>query len=229
MIGRGICAGVLIAAVVSANPGARATGVSSDQTPAPSHPSLAGTWQLAPERGVGPARGPGFATPGGPPGRTATAGRGAGGAGGAGGGGGGGGSAPNWGEGGGSGELSPPSPEDLARVRTLGQMAQSPPPQLVIAEDAAQVSFTTDGSVRKVPVTNKKENFQSELGKVGRKARWKDAQLIIESDFEGNLRLSETYALSADGQELQLTYGLIGGRFPQQRVFHHFYTRAAQQ
>jgi hypothetical protein len=185
-------------------------------------PDLSGTWQLDPERDHAAGRPNAFAT-GGAPGRGGRGG-GGGGAGGAGGGTG----ISGWGEGGG-GELAPPSPEELARARTVMQMAQRPPALLAIGQSGAEVSFTVDGSVRRVSATNKKETLQSEIGKLSRKARWKDALLVIETDFEGNFRLTEAYELSADAKELHLSMTFLNGRAPQPRVFHHYYVRALAQ
>ena len=69
-------------------------------------------------------------------------------------------------------------------------------------------------------------NREGERGSLELRAFWQDDALVVERTFDNGRQITQTYALSEDGQQLYVTIRIEGDRLPQPVEFRRVYDAA---
>jgi hypothetical protein len=178
------------------------------QAPAADHPNIDGAWVLNRDMGDPMQRGGG-----------SESGDGAGGGGGGhrhGGGGGGGYGVSGMGMGrgmGGGGQMSDEQKQEMERRRALMKELLQPSDRMNVTVENDIVTFTeSDGRVRKFKTDGKKEKHQFDNGTVETKSKWDNTGLVIETDLQNGMKLTQTYTVAAgEKRQLVLATKMEGG------------------
>jgi hypothetical protein len=95
-------------------------------------------------------------------------------------------------------------PDDATRSDGLEDALIDPPKVLVITQADGEVTFDTgEESLLRLRPGGRK--VKREGGAVELKARWKDGDLVVDAEHEDGPRLTTSYRLSSDRQELYVT------------------------
>jgi hypothetical protein len=192
--------------------------VASAQAPAPAadHPNLDGAWVLNRDMGDQMQRGGGGESGDGEGGGGRH--HGGGGAGGYGGGGGGGMGHGGGGRGGGmggmgGGQMSDEQKQEMERRRALMKELLQPSDRMNVTVESDVVTFTeSDGRVRKFKTDGKKEKHQFDNGTVETKSKWDTGGLVIETDLQNGMKLTQTYSVApGEKRQLMLATKMEGG------------------
>ena len=181
--------------------------VGAAQAPATERPKIEGAWTLNHDIGDRPGRSAGM------PDDQGGGGHRHGGYGGGGGGYGGGMGGMRGGGMGGGGQMSDEQRAEMLRRRNLARELLTPPTRLNISVDGEIVSFTdADGRVKKYKVDGKKEKHQFDNGTVETKSKWDNSGLVIETDLQSGMKLTQTYTIAAgEKRQLVLATKMEGG------------------
>ena len=173
--------------------------VAAAQAPASTHPNIDGAWVLNRDMGDQMQRGGGEGGDGEGGGGHRRGGYGGGMGGGMGGMGGG------MGRGGmGGGQMSDEQKAEMQRRRALMRELLQPSDRMTVTVENDVVTFTeSDGRVRKFKTDGKKEKHQFDNGTVETKTKWDNDGLVIETDLQNGMKLTQTYTV-APGEKRQL-------------------------
>jgi len=186
------------------------------QAPAADHPDINGAWVLNRDMGDQVQRGGGGGEGGDGEGSGGHR-HGGGGGGGYGGGGGGmgrGGGMGGMGRGGmGGGQMSDEQKQEMERRRALMKEMLQPSDRMTVTVENDIVTFTeSDGRVRKFKADGKKEKHQFDNGTVETKSKWDNTGLVIETDLQNGMKLTQTYTVAAgEKRQLVLATKMEGG------------------
>ena len=93
---------------------------------------------------------------------------------------------------------------DPAKMQTM-RSAMEAPAKLTIAEADGSVTFTdSEGRSQTFATTNKKEQHSIENVTADVKTKWEDGRLVKETSFDDGLKLTETYSLVPNADQLQV-------------------------
>jgi hypothetical protein len=182
------------------------------QPPAADHPNLGGAWVLNRDMGDQMQRGGGGGESG--------DGEGGGGHRHGGYGGGGGGYGGGMGRGGGMGHggmgggpMSDEQKQEMERRRALMKELLQPSDRMTVSVDNDIVTFTeSDGRVRRFKTDGKKEKHQFDNGTVETRSKWDNGGLVIETDLQNGMKLTQTYRIAAgEKRQLVLATTMEGG------------------
>jgi len=173
------------------------------QAPAADHPNIDGAWVLNRDMGDQMQRGGGETGDG----------EGGGGRRHGGGGGGYGVSAMGHGGGMGGGQMSDEQKQEMERRRALMKELLQPSARMNVTVENDIVTFTeSDGRVRKFKTDGKKEKHQFDNGTVETKSKWDNTGLVIETDLQNGMKLTQTYTVAAgEKRQLVLATKMEGG------------------
>jgi hypothetical protein len=180
------------------------------QAPAADHPKIDGAWVLNRDMGDQMQRGGGGESGDGEGG----GGHRHGGAGGGYGGGMGRGGMGGMGRGGmGGGQMSDEQKQEMERRRALMKEQLQPSVRMDVTVENDIVTFTeSDGRVRKFKTDGKKEKHQFDNGTVETKSKWDNGGLVIETDLQNGMKLTQTYTVAAgEKRQLVLATKMEGG------------------
>jgi hypothetical protein len=104
----------------------------------------------------------------------------------------------------GGGQMSDEQKQEMERRRALMRELLQPSDRMMVTVDGDLVSFTeSDGRVRKFKTDGKKEKHQFDNGTVETKSKWDTTGLVIETDLQNGMKLTQTYSI-APGEKRQL-------------------------
>ena len=93
---------------------------------------------------------------------------------------------------------------DPAKMQAM-RSAMEAPAKLTIAEADGSVTFTdSEGRSQTFATTNKKEQHSIENVTADVKTKWEDGRLVKETSFDDGLKLTETYSLVPNADQLQV-------------------------
>ena len=172
------------------------------QAPAADHPNIDGAWVLNRDMGEPLQRGGGSDSGDGEGGGAHRRG-----------GGGYGVSAMGHGGGMGGGQMSDEQKQELERRRALMKELLQPSDRMTLTVENDMVTFTeSDGRVRKFRTDGKKEKHQFDNGTVETKSKWDNSGLVIETDLQSGMKLTQTYTIAAgEKRQLVLATKMEGG------------------
>jgi hypothetical protein len=185
--------------------------VAAAQAPASTHPNIDGAWLLNRDMGDQMQRGGGDSGDGQGGGRHRG---GYGGGGGGYGGGGRGGGMGGMGRGGmGGGQMSDEQKQEMERRRALMKELLAPSDRMTVTVENDVVTFTeSDGRVRRFKTDGKKEKHQFDNGTVETRTKWDNDGLVIETDLQNGMKLTQTYTIAAgEKRQLVLATKMEGG------------------
>jgi hypothetical protein len=105
----------------------------------------------------------------------------------------------------GGGQMTDEQKQDMERRRALMRELLQPSDRMMVTVDGDLVSFTeSDGRVRKFKTDGKKEKHQFDNGTVETKSHWDKDGLVIETDLQNGMKLTQTYALAPAAEKRQL-------------------------
>jgi hypothetical protein len=135
----------------------------------------------------------------------------------------------------GGGTMSDEQKQEMDRRRALMKELLQPSDRLTVTVDNDIVTFTeSDGRVRKFKTDGKKEKHQFDNGTVETRSKWDNGGLMIETDLQNGMKLTQTYTIAA-GEKRQLVLATTmegGGGMPQdggsgeRKPFMHYYDDA---
>ena len=97
---------------------------------------------------------------------------------------------------------------------------------LVITQDASTVTFGVGDRSRTLYTDGRVITREGERGSLELRAFWQDDALVVERTFDNGRQITQTYALSEDGQQLYVTIRIEGDRLPQPVEFRRVYDAA---
>ena len=105
---------------------------------------------------------------------------------------------------GGGGQMSDEQKQEMERRRALIKELLQPSDRMNVTVENDLVTFTeSDGRVRKFKTDGKKEKHQFDNGTVETKSKWDNTGLVIETDLQNGMKLTQTYTI-AEGERRQL-------------------------
>jgi len=120
------------------------------------------------------------------------------------------------------------TPEEMAKAREGVRLASLVPQTLTIASDGSSIVVTDSAGVRSRLTPGKSE--KSELGAltVDAKARWDGTTLVVERKFEGGVKATDRYSLTADPRRLTIVSKVENTAVPgdRARMVHRVYDGA---
>jgi hypothetical protein len=103
-------------------------------------------------------------------------------------------------------------PEKLKAARALIEELMTPPAMLTIGDADGAVTFTeSDGRTRTYKTDNRKEKHQVTNATVETRTRWEEGSLVIETELDEGLKVTQTYSVGADPRQLTVLTKLEGG------------------
>jgi len=106
------------------------------------------------------------------------------------------------------------------------QRAMEAPAKLKIAEANGSITFTdNEGRAQTFATNNKKEQHPVENGTADVKTKWKDGRLVKETSFDNGLKLTETYSLIPNADQLQVLTKLSVSRMSREVTLKRIYDR----
>jgi hypothetical protein len=103
-------------------------------------------------------------------------------------------------------------PEKLKAARALIEELMTPSAVLTIGDHDGAVTFTeADGRTRSYKTDNRKEKHQVTNGTVETRTRWEEGSLVIETELDAGLKVTQTYSVGADPRQLTVLTKLEGG------------------
>ncbi len=122
------------------------------------------------------------------------------------------------------------NPEEMAKAREGVRLASLVPETVAIARDGSSIVVTDAAGVKSRLTPGKSE--KSELGAltVDAKARWDGTTLVVERKFEGGVKATDRYALSADPRRLTIVSKVENTAVPgdRARMVHRVYDAAKE-
>ncbi len=97
---------------------------------------------------------------------------------------------------------------------------------LVITQDASTVTFVRGDHSRTLYTDGRVITREGERGSLELRAFWQDDALVVERTFDDGRQITQTYALSEDGQRLYVTIRIEGDQLPQPVEFRRVYDAA---
>jgi len=113
----------------------------------------------------------------------------------------------------GGGQMSDEQKQELERRRALMKELLQPSDRMTLTVENDMVTFTeSDGRVRKFRTDGKKEKHQFDNGTVETKSKWDNSGLVIETDLQSGMKLTQTYTIAAgEKRQLVLATKMEGG------------------
>ncbi len=113
-------------------------------------------------------------------------------------------------------------PQAAARLRDAMRELTNPADRLTIVETESMVIITSSEghTMRLAPGGSK---VKDEHTNVERRTRWESGKLVSEISGLGPGKMTQTFALDADGRHLRITLLMEGGRDTQPRTVTHVY------
>ncbi len=96
----------------------------------------------------------------------------------------------------------------------------------VITQDASTVTFAVGDRSRTLYTDGRVITREGERGSLEVRAFWQDDALVVERTFDNGRQITQTYALSEDGQQLYVTIRIEGDQLPQPVEFRRVYDAA---
>jgi hypothetical protein len=114
---------------------------------------------------------------------------------------------------GGGGQMSDEQKQEMERRRALMKEMLQPSDRMTVTVENDIVTFTeSDGRVRKFKTDGKKEKHQFDNGTVETKSKWDNGGLVIETDLQNGMKLTQTYTVaSGEKRQLVLATKMEGG------------------
>jgi len=114
---------------------------------------------------------------------------------------------------GGGGQMSDEQKQEMERRRALMKELLQPSDRMNVTVENDIVTFTeSDGRVRKFKTDGKKEKHQFDNGTVETKSKWDNTGLVIETDLQNGMKLTQTYTIAAgEKRQLVLATKMEGG------------------
>ena len=114
---------------------------------------------------------------------------------------------------GGGGPMSDEQKQEMERRRALMKELLQPSDRMNVTVENDVVTFTeSDGRVRKFKTDGKKEKHQFDNGTVETKSKWVNGGLMIETDLQNGMKLTQTYTIAAgEKRQLVLATKMEGG------------------
>ena len=114
---------------------------------------------------------------------------------------------------GGGGPMSDEQKQEMERRRALMKELLQPSDRMNVTVENDLVTFTeSDGRVRKFKTDGKKEKHQFDNGTVETKSKWDNSGLVIETDLQNGMKLTQTYTVAAgEKRQLVLATKMEGG------------------
>jgi len=114
---------------------------------------------------------------------------------------------------GGGGQMSDEQKQEMERRRALMKELLQPSDRMNVTVENDIVTFTeSDGRVRKFKTDGKKEKHQFDNGTVETKSKWDNTGLVIETDLQNGMKLTQTYSVAAgEKRQLVLATKMEGG------------------
>jgi len=114
---------------------------------------------------------------------------------------------------GGGGQMSDEQKQEMERRRALMKELLQPSDRMTLTVENDMVTFTeSDGRVRKFRTDGKKEKHQFDNGTVETKSKWDNSGLVIETDLQSGMKLTQTYTIAAgEKRQLVLATKMEGG------------------
>ena len=93
---------------------------------------------------------------------------------------------------------------DPAKMQAM-RSAMEAPAKLTITEADGSITFTdSEGRSQTFATNDKKEQHSIENGTADVKTKWEDGRLVKETSFDNGLKLTETYSLVPNADQLQV-------------------------
>jgi hypothetical protein len=103
---------------------------------------------------------------------------------------------------GGGGQMSEEQKQEMERRRALMKELLQPSDRMTVTVESDIVTFTeSDGRVRKFKTDGKKEKHQFDNGTVETKSKWDNGGLVIETDLQNGMKLTQTYTGRSNGSD----------------------------
>ena len=119
------------------------------------------------------------------------------------------------------------NPEDMARLRDALRDITNPSDHLVITQTDSMVMLTSaDGRTTRLSPDGKK--IKDENTRIERKTRWEGGKLVSEISGLGQGKMTQTFALALERQQLRIIVLTEGGRSAQPRTITHVYDADAK-
>jgi hypothetical protein len=116
---------------------------------------------------------------------------------------------------GGGGSRGGATPEQMRAMRARIIEVLEAPAKLTILEGDGTVTLTADdGRARRLMVNNKREKRPVDNRMVDVRTKRDDGRLVTEMWLDDGMKLTETYAVSADRRQLQVSLKLEGSHLP---------------
>jgi hypothetical protein len=103
-------------------------------------------------------------------------------------------------------------PEKLKAARAVIEELMTPSAMLTIGDADGSVTFTeADGRTRTYKTDNRKEKHQVTNATVETRTRWEEGSLVIETELDEGLKVTQTYSVGAAPRQLTVLTKLEGG------------------
>jgi hypothetical protein len=128
---------------------------------------------------------------------------------------------------GGRGEMSP---EQMQAMRARMDRTLEAPARLTIVQADGSITFTDgDGRSQRFAINNKKEKRPIDNRMVEVRTKWDDGRLVNETWLDEGMKLTETYSLLSERQQLQVMVKIEGSHLPKPVNLRRVYDAQSQQ
>jgi hypothetical protein len=118
-------------------------------------------------------------------------------------------------------------PDEAKRANRITKDLVSPADRLTIVQDGPVLLMTSgDGRAIKWLSDNQEQERLTGDGVIKSRARWNGAVFTVEEKIQDGPKVTRTFIVSSDRNQLILVLRMDGGDGPGQMTAHHIYTRA---
>jgi hypothetical protein len=129
---------------------------------------------------------------------------------------------------GGGGNHGGMSPEQMRGMRAHMTDVLETPARLTIVQSDGLVTLTDDnGRSKRLTTNNKREKRPVDNRVVEVRTKWDDGRLVDETWLDHGMKLTETYSIASERQQLHVAVKLEGSRLPQPLNLRRVYDAAS--
>jgi hypothetical protein len=128
------------------------------------------------------------------------------------------------GGGGAGGNRGGMTPEQMRAMRSrMNYVLEASTKLTIVQADGSVILTDNDGRSLRLTTNNKKENRPVDNRMVDVRTKWDDGRLVNETWLNDGVKLTETYSLTSERQQLQIMVKLEGSHLPRPINFRRVY------
>jgi hypothetical protein len=118
-----------------------------------------------------------------------------------------------------------PSEEEMERMRVIMQsVVQAPQALRIVQDDSTFMVVDPEGTLRVYHLDGRTQSYPLQgVGNVDSKAKWDHDKVVVELRMEGNIKVTKTYELDREHNQLRERVRMEGSQLPRTIDFRRVY------